>query len=171
MATLVIVLRALHILGGVCWAGGVILMYGFVVPSVRATQPESGRFMQHFAGKSGISMFMMSASLACVLAGLALFAPISGTFDRDWMRSTRGVVLSVGALIGLLAMLEGLFVTGPNARKLGALGRELGAAGGPPSPEQAKQLAMLQNKMTSSGTRGAWMVAFAALLMAVARYV
>lgn len=171
MSILIIVLRALHILGGIFWAGGAVMLYGFVMPSVKATQPESGRFMQQLAGRSGLPAFMTASSLACVLAGIALYAPISGQFDRDWLHSTRGIVLSVGALIGLLAMLEGLFMTGPAARKLGALGQQMAAAGGPPSPEQQKQMGTLQRKLESAGTRGAWMVAFAALLMAVARYI
>jgi uncharacterized membrane protein len=171
MSILIIVLRAVHILGGIFWTGGAILTYGFVIPSVKATQPDSGRFMQHLAGKSGLSVWMTIASVACVLAGLGLYAPISGHFDRDWLHSTRGVVLSVGALIALLAALEGIFMTGPTARRLGALGRTVSAAGVPPGPEQVKQMAILQEKLVRAGSRGAVMVSIAAIFMAVARYI
>ena len=170
MSILLVVLRALHILGGIFWTGGAVLMFGFVVPSVKATQPDSGRFMQQLAGKSGVSVWMTTASLACLLAGLALFGPVSGRLDGDWMHSTHGIVLSIGALIGVLAALEGMFLTGPTARKLGALGREVSAAGGPPNAGQMQQMASLQGKLVSAGTRGAWLTSIAALLMAIARY-
>jgi uncharacterized membrane protein len=170
MSIPIILLRALHILGGVFWAGGAAFMYGFVIPSVKATQPESGRFMQYLAGKSGVSAWMTTASLVCLVAGLALYGPVSGQLNHDWFGSTHGIVLTTGAVIGLLAALEGMFVVGPAARKLGAIGREVSAAGGPPTPEHQKGMAMLQRKLISSGTRGAWLTTFAALCMAVARY-
>ncbi len=171
MAILIIVLRAVHILGGIFWTGAVITLYGFVLPSTRATQPESARFTSQLAGRSGLTAWMTAASAACLLAGLALYAPISGRFDRDWLRSTRGMVLSLGALVGVLAALEGLMVLGPTARRLGAVGREIEAAGGPPTPAQAAELGRLQDKLGRTGTRAAWMLGIAALLMAVARYI
>ncbi len=168
MAILVIVLRAIHILGGIFWVGSMMMLYGFVVPSAAATRPESGRFVEHLLGKMNLSAWMTVASLATVVAGLVLFAPISGQFDSGWMRSTRGIVLSVGALFGVGAMLEGLFVIGPTGRRIGAMGRELK---GPPTPEQSKQFEALQAKLRRAGTRGTWMAGFAAVCMAVARYV
>ena len=168
MAIVIILLRALHILGGIFWAGATVVVYGFVVPSARAVQPDGARFMRQLTARSGLASWMTVANAACLVGGLVLFSPVSGHFDRDWMGSTRGIVLSVGALIGLLASLEGLAFLGPTSRKLGALAI---AAGDSPSPEQAKRLAELQGKLARSGMRGAWMVMFAAALMAVARYV
>jgi len=168
MAILVIVLRAVHILGGIFWAGAAMVLYGFVLPAAAATRPESGRFTQHLAGKSGLTAWMTIASVACVVAGIALFAPISGSFDRDWMHSTRGIVLSVGALLGIGSLIEGQLILAPTARKLGALAAQVQGA---PTPEQAKTLGELQAKLQRAGTRGAWMLGFSAAFMAVARYI
>lgn len=168
MGVLIIVVRALHIVGGVFWAGAAILLYGFVVPSVAATRPESNKFMQHLAGKSGLTFWMTVASWATVVGGLALFAPVTGDLEPAIMRSPRGMALSLGALLALGAFLEGNFVTAPNARKVGAIAREF--EGKAPTPEQLERLQTAQRKMVGAGTRGAWMLGAAALLMAVARY-
>lgn len=171
MAILIIVFRAMHILGGIFWTGAALLLYGFVVPSANATRPESQRFMQHLAGQSGLTLWMQVASWATVIGGLALFAPVTGQLDSAILRSPRGMTLSVGALLALAAFLEGLFVTGPTARKIGAVGREIMASGKAPTPEQAQQLQAIQSKLQRAGGRGAVLLALSAVLMAVARYV
>ena len=170
MAIVIIVLRAMHILGGIFWTGASLVLYGFVVPSASATRPESGRFMQHLAGPSGLTTWMQIASWATVIGGLALFSPVTGQFDGAIMRSPRGIALSVGALLALGAFLEGLLLVGPTARRIGAVGRELMASGKPPTPEQAQQLQAAQVKLQRSGARGAVLLGLAALLMAIARY-
>lgn len=171
MAILIIALRSLHILGGLFWAGAAIVLYGFVVPSANATRPESGRFMQHLAGSSGLPTWMQVASWVTVVCGLALFAPVTGQLDREVLRSPRGMTLSFGALLALAAFLEGLFVTGPAGRRIGAVGRALAASGQSPTEEQARTLLAAQTRLQRSGARGAVMLGLSAVLMAVARYV
>jgi len=171
MGIVIVVLRALHILGGIFWAGGTWMLYGFIVPSVEATRPESNRFMQHLAGHSGLPVVSNLAGFASVVAGLALFGPVSGHFDRDWMRSPHGIVLSIGAAVALLAFLESQFVMSPAGRKLGAIGRAIAASGGSATAEQAQQAQALQRKLLGAGRRGMVLLAIAALLMSIARYV
>jgi hypothetical protein len=45
--TITIILRLVHILAGVFWAGTVFLMAGFLVPTMRATGREGGVFVQY----------------------------------------------------------------------------------------------------------------------------
>jgi uncharacterized membrane protein len=170
MAVFVVVLRALHILGGVFWAGGAIVINGFVMPSVAATRPESGKFMQHLSTASGFTFWMTVASTCALLGGLVLYSPVTGGFNRDIMQSTRGIVLSLGALLGLLAYLEGLFVVGPTVKRMGALAKAATGAGGPPNPENLAKLEAMRVKLARVGVRGAWLLGLTATLMAVARY-
>ncbi len=170
MGILVIVLRALHIVGGVFWAGATIMLYGFVLPSVAATRPDSNRFVQYFANSSGYTRWVTIASIAALVGGLALFAPVTGSLDRDVMRSARGIALSLGALLGIGAFVEGQMILAPTGRRIGAIGRDIAAAGGTPTPAQAQELISLQAKLTRAGNRGAWMLGITVVLMAVARY-
>jgi uncharacterized membrane protein len=171
MAILIIVLRATHILGGIFWTGASLVLYGFVVPSANATRPDSSRFMQHLAASSGLTVWMQVASWATVICGVALFAPVTGQLEPAIMRSPRGMLLSVGALLAIGAFLEGIFVTGPAGQRIAAVGREILATGKAPTPEQVQQLLAVQGRLQRAGMRGAIMLTLAAVLMAVARYV
>jgi len=164
------VLRTIHIVGGIFWAGGSWVLYGFVFPSVVSTQPESGRFMQVLAGRSGLPIAINVAAVASVLAGIAIYVPASGHFDPGWMASPRGVTLSVGAAIALLVAIEGQIVLSPTARRMGTIGRAVATSGWPPTSEQWQQFAALQAKLIRTGRRGALLLVVATLLMAVSRY-
>jgi hypothetical protein len=170
MGVLFLVMRAVHILGGIFWVGGAIVMAGFVLPTVKATAPASGAFMRHLTGPANFPKMMSIAGILSVLAGIGMFVTVSGHFDPVWMRSRHGIALSTGGLLAILALLEGLVVTRVAAEKLGSIGRQVAAAGAPPSPEQAQTMGVLQEKLARSVTRGAWMLSLAAVLMAIARY-
>jgi uncharacterized membrane protein len=167
MGYVIIVLRSLHILGGVFWTGAALTLYAFVMPSVMATQPDSRRFAQHLAA-GGLSAWMTIASLATVVGGLALFMPVTGQLEPAVMRTPRGIVLSIAALLGLAAFLEGMAVSAPAARQLGVLAAAVGDR--TPTAEQAAQMAALQAKMLRVGRRDAALLALVAVLMASARY-
>jgi len=170
MSILIVVLRAIHILGGVFWAGAAMVLYGFVVPSANATRPESGRFMQHLAGQSGLTLWMTIASWATIIAGVGLYGPATGQLSAEVLRSPFGIAISLGALLAIATFLEGQLVVAPTARKMAAIGRGIMESGKPPTPEQVGQLQAVQGKLQRAGTRGAVLLTVAVLCMAVARY-
>ena len=165
-----LVLHVLHIVAGVLWAGGAILMGFFIAPAVNATRPESVRFMQHLAGPGKLPVWMMTASWVTVICGIAMFAPATGALAPGIMRSPRGITLSLGALFALGAFLEGLLVNAPSARKIGAIGQAIAASGKGPTPEQVQQLQALQGKLSRGTARGAVLLLLAVALMAAARW-
>ncbi|MCC7358978.1 MAG: hypothetical protein IT317_05850 [Anaerolineales bacterium] len=90
-----------------------------------------------WVGRTGrLVNFLTAAAITTVAAGLLLFIPTSGNFSGAWLSSTHGIVLSTGAVIGLLAFFHGIFGAGAAARKSGALAKEMAAQNGPPTPEQ-----------------------------------
>ncbi len=170
MGPLNLVLHVLHIVAGVVWAGGAILMGLFIAPSVLATRPESGRFMQHLTGPRKLPVFMTIAAWITVICGVAMFAPAMGNLDPGVMRTPRGITLSIGALIALAAFLEGMLVNAPSAAKIGKLGQEIAASGQGPPPEQAQQMQALQGKLARGTARGAVLLLIAVACMAAARW-
>ncbi|MCC6349304.1 MAG: hypothetical protein IT347_06895 [Candidatus Eisenbacteria bacterium] len=170
MGVLNLLLHTLHIAAGVLWAGGAILMGLFIVPSVLATRPESGRFMQELTGPRRLLVFLPVVATITVVCGLAMFSPALGNLDAGVMRSPRGIALSLGALLALGAYFEGLMVNTPSASKLGRLGRAIAASGAAPTAEQAQQAQALQTKLARGAARGAWMLIVAVICMAAARW-
>ena len=170
MDLLNLVLHVLHIVAGVLWAGGAILMGFFVAPSALATRPESGRFMQYLTGSRKLPVFMTIYAWVTVICGVAMFAPAMGNFDAGVMRSPRGITLTIGALIALAAFFEGMIFIAPAASKIGQLGQAIAASGKGPTPEQAQQMQALQGKLGRGTARGAVMLLLAVVCMAAARW-
>jgi hypothetical protein len=71
----------------------------------------------------------------------------------------------------LVTLVIGLAVITPTAGKLGGIGAAIQARGGPPTAEQAAELARLQGRMVSATQIGAVFIAIALAAMAIARYV
>lgn len=169
MLTLYTVLRLVHIFSGVFWAGANLMMAGFINPSVKATAPDSGKFMQHLAQKSGFPRSAEIAGWLTVLAGLALYWIVSGGFQPAWITSRYGLALTMGGLLAIVGLVVGYTVQKPAAKRMGALGQEIQASGGPPSPEQVAELQAQQKKLAMGGLWTAILLALAVVGMAIAR--
>jgi uncharacterized membrane protein len=170
MDVIMLVLRLLHIFGGVAWVGGNFMLAGYVEPTVRAAGAEGGRFMQRLTGQSGFSEMMTVAAIANVLAGILLYWRDSGGLQPAWIATGTGIVFTLGGLAGILAAVVGFGVSRPAAVQLGALGKEIASAGGPPAPEKLAQMQALSEKLRQGGRLGVALMIVALLGMATARY-
>ena len=167
---LMLALRLIHIGAGVAWVGGAVTQTLFIEPSVRATAPESRKFMQYFAGRGRYSAYMALASALTVLAGGLLYWRSSGGFQRGWITSGPGVMFTLGSIIGIGVYLWGMLMIGPRVARLSALDQAIGAAGGPPSPAQAAELGKLDREMTLVGRVDFALLIGALFAMSTARY-
>jgi uncharacterized membrane protein len=168
---MIILLRLLHILGGVFWAGTAIFTAAFLIPSIRALGPGGGAVMQQIAQVRKLPLYFMGAGVVTVLSGIGLYSKASGGFSNAWMHSGPGTTFGVGAVLGLIAMGVGMFVASPAAKRAGALAATIGGAGRPPSPEQMAEMQRLQARMGKASALGAVLLVLATSAMAVARYV
>jgi hypothetical protein len=73
-------------------------------------------------------------------------------------------------VVAFLVFLIGFFMIRPRAERLGKLGKEIGMAGGPPSPEQAAELQKLDREMRSIERIDVILLTISLLTMATARY-
>ena len=165
-----IVLRILHILGGVYWAGTAFLLVTAIEPTIRDLGPEGGKFLQRLADKGKISSRSSAAAGITVLAGLLMYWRVSGEFSAAWMVSGRGLALTIGAVFGLAAFGVGFGVTGQATRKMGDLGKLMQASGKPPTPEQLAQVKQLQERISAGGRATAIFLVITIVGMASAQY-
>ena len=169
MNWLTILLRVLHIGGGVFWAGATFLFAGFIEPSAAAAGPEGARFVQRLAA-SGYAAAMTMAGALTVIAGVWLFSIDSGGFQPAFMGSGLGVTLSIGGLCGLLGAVVGLGVQGRNAAQLHSIARAIPGQSGGATPEQIAQQAAILRKLRNGGRWTALLLVITVVCMAVARY-
>jgi hypothetical protein len=151
MDTYMVVLRIVHILAGVFWVGAAFTTILFLQPTAREVGPAAGPFMAYLAGKKRLIDWVLRAAGLTILAGLLMYWRVSGGLDGDWITSAQGLALTIGALCGIGAFSLGLSVVRPSIMATLSIGAEVGASGGPPTPEQAAKLQELQTRGKAVG--------------------
>jgi uncharacterized membrane protein len=165
-----LVLRWLHILGGVFWVGGTFLIAGFLEPTIRATGESGATVMQHLVGKTKYVTVVSIAAIVNVVAGALMYWRVSSELSSSWLKSGYGIGITVGAIAALISAVVGFGVLGRVSRRMAAIGREIQSQGGPPTPDQGEELGKLQERMRVGGQLNAIFLAIAISGMALAQY-
>ena len=168
--TITLVLRFIHIAGGVFWAGAVFLMVGFIFPTVRATGPQGGRFMQELMERRRLSVYMNAAAGLTMLSGFIMYGRMIAATNGAWGGTRAGMALGIGGLATVIAAIIGGSIVGRGGQRLGKLGAAIQASGAPPSAEQTAEIGRLQARMWGAMRAVAGLLLVAVTAMAVARY-
>jgi hypothetical protein len=166
MTYLIWVLRITHILGGVFWVGGALIMNFYIGPSVGATAEAGRAFVGHLMAKTNFSKLMMFAAFSAVLAGAALYWIDSSGLTSPWMKSGAGTGFTIGAVFALVGLVCGLMVS-KNSTAQAQLGAQIKGA---PTPEQVQKLQAIQKQLAIVGPLNAYCLIIAVIFMATARY-
>ncbi len=170
MDTYMVVLRIVHILAGVFWVGAALTMILFIQPTAREVGPAAGPFMSHLAGKKRLVDFVLGAAGLTILAGLLMYWRVSGGLDPDWIGSSVRPHHHRGCAVRDRCGGSPARWSEPGIMATLAIGREVAASGGPPTPEQAAQLQALQHRSHVAGRVIVPLLIVAVAAMAAARY-
>ena len=159
---LILLARALHILGGVTWAGSMFLLTWVVFPiGAQHAADGAGRWVGMIARKAG-PVTGISAMLT-VLSGIYLMLVI-----HPGDRSAGGLVLQAGALAAILSFFTGIFIGRPAGQKLLQLMQQQSST--PSAAELAEREGLRKRAAFGSGLTAILLV-LAVLAMATFRYV
>ena len=86
MSPLITVLRLIHILCGVYWAGTVFFFVTFLEPTIRSLGPDGGKVMIRLFERGYLKLLPIFA-VVTVLSGLWLLWILSSGFDASYMRT------------------------------------------------------------------------------------
>jgi uncharacterized membrane protein len=161
-----LVLRVLHLFCGAFWVGGALVGAFFLGPAVQRMGPDGGRFMHELMQRRRFGLYMTLAGGFTVLTGLAFLG--HGMSSEVWRASTYGRTMMTGSALGVLALVLGHSVNAPTAKRLGALGAEMQAAGGPRSPDQHAEVARLQRRLRTASVAVAILLSLTVVAMAAA---
>jgi uncharacterized membrane protein len=165
---LTILLRLVHILGGLFWVGAMVLLAAFLLPTARAMGADGGRFMRYLMEHRRLPVYLGLAALLTVLSGLVMYGRMAAATHGAWAGSRPGIAYGLGALAALLAAAVGGAIGSSAGRRMLAVGEAIGS--GRPTPEQQAELGRLQNRMALGARIAATLLVLAAAAMAVGRY-
>lgn len=159
---LVWLLRIIHIVAGVIWVGGTLIMTFFVGPTVGATGEAGQKFVAHLMNNLKFSNRMAAASGLTILAGFILyFRGGAALFESRF-----GIGLGIGAVFALIGFVSGMMI-GRTIKAMSQLGAEMQ---GKPSPDQLRQMQALQKRQMTVSMISTISVLLATVFMAIARY-
>jgi hypothetical protein len=170
MNWLVILLRIVHIGSGVLWVGGAALFSLYVEPTLKALGADSEKFLKEIVEVRKVPIFFATTSTLAVLAGLLLYWQDSNGLRLSWITSPSGLAFTIGGLSAGAAWLGGNIFTRPAVEKVGAIGAEMTAAGGPPSGELMARMHAAQERLRRIGLMTLGLLAVTVIAMASARY-
>lgn len=171
MNTIILILRVVHVVAGVSWAGGAILMTGVVGPAFVAAGDPGQKFRQHISLKSNFSMFMGIAATLTFLSGAVILAILWNLTSGQYASTGSGLTLTIGAGLGTLAWLHGYFSQGRTTQKMRDLAEKMEATAGPPKPEQIQAMQAMGKSIGRSSAIGTIIIVITIILMAAAEYV
>lgn len=165
MIYLIWLLRIIHIVAGVFWVGGSLVMTFFVGPTVGAIGEPRQKFMGHLVNNLKFSNRMAIASGSTILAGFILYG-LDARAGTAGLRSDFAVGLGIGAIFALIGFVLGLLV-GRNIRAMARLGAQIQAK---PSADLVNQMHTIQKRQATYSVLSSVAIVLATIFMAIARY-
>ena len=104
-------LIALHVLAAAFWVGAFLTFIGFVVPAARSSGIDVPAFIRALMFGARLQGALALAGVTTILSGIVALWILSGGFNRGFMDSATGRLISFGATAGILAIVTGI-ITG-----------------------------------------------------------
>jgi len=163
-----LVLRLVHVFGGIFWAGGAFMMNFFIGPTIGATGQAGKQFMGHLMVRMRLSTIMTTIAILTLLAGGLLYWRDSQGFTSMWMSAGSGIGFGIGGAAGLIGFVFGAMFGQAN-KKMAFIGSQI--KDGTPTPEQLAQLQNAQKTLKVVTPLHVSFLIVAAVFMSIARYI
>lgn len=163
-------LRLIHILAGICWVGGVVVVAFFLLPAARTLGPAGAPMIRELNGARKFPVFMQTVSWLTLLSGGVLAWRDAGALGMRWFEQGMGLVLGIGAAFALAAAVIGMAVNAPTAKKMATIGARAQQSGRQPTEEEASTIRSLQDRLFNASRAVVVLLLLASAAMASARY-
>ncbi|MBV6396048.1 MAG: hypothetical protein HFACDABA_01636 [Anaerolineales bacterium] len=164
----ILILRVLHIGGGIMWVGSATLYLLLLIPVARSLHPAGQKFLQTLGPKFGAMMGLVTT--VTVLSGALLYARFfAGGISFIWTTGA-GFAFTVGAVAALGSYAMGVAVFGRMQERIAKLGAEIESAQSAPNQAQVQEMNRLQSSLMKAYRFDFVLLIVAMLGMAVARY-
>lgn len=163
-----LVLRVVHILFGVFWAGVVFFLVSFLQPAVGRAGPEGGKVMAEL-NRAQFFTWMPIIALVTILSGAWLMWIDSAGLSGAFFATAWGMSLSTGAVAAIIGFVIGLVVMRPASTRMFEIGGRMATA----SPEEKQalmaEMGQLQQRAGTAARAVAVLLLIAVSTMAAAQ--
>jgi uncharacterized membrane protein len=164
MDSMFLIMRLLHVVSGVFWAGTMLFVAFFLFPSVRDAGPEGGKVVAELTRRRFTEVVPVVALIA-ILSGLWLYWRVSAG-QSMYMSSATGMTFGTGGAAAILSLIIGMTVVRPSMKRAAEL-----AAAGKPDEVRMAQIQTLRGRAGKGGQVVAVLLLVAVAAMAIGRYV
>ncbi|MBA3260034.1 MAG: hypothetical protein H0T68_11295 [Gemmatimonadales bacterium] len=165
-----LVLRLVHVLGGIFWVGSGLFTTLFLVPVLASSGATAGQVMAGLQQRRLFSVLPTVAFLT-ILSGLRLMWLTSAGFSAAYFAAPSGLTYAVSGLAATVAFVLALLVVRPAAVRSASLAASLAAADETRRAELTAELGSLRRRGAIGSTVVIVLLVLGAAGMAVARYV
>ena len=167
-----IVFRFFHIVAGALWVGSAFMFALFIGPSAAKVGPSAGPLLHVAVKERKVAKVITGLAVVNVVAGWSLWFGDMDDYGglSDWLGSSFGVGLTIGAVLATSAFFLGYFGVGRNVERLVDLGDSVAASGQPPSPEVGARMAKIAADLERHSKLDLVLLLLAVTAMSTARY-
>ena len=163
-----LVLRFIHVVGGVFWVGAALFNAFFLLPVMKESGPAAAPVMVGLQ-KRKMMVVLPVVGILVILAGIRLMMLQANGSGRAYFATGPGKGFALGGIFAILALLIGLIVVRPAMSRVAGL--QQSAASDEISRDKIKtEIATLQRRMAMSSTSATLLLLGAAIMMSIARY-
>src|SRR5215210_4337928 len=113
-----LVLRLIHILGGIFWVGSMFFSTFFLAPVLRASPSVAGHVMTGLQ-KQRLFLVLPTVALITIASGIRLLFLASAGFSESYLSTATGRTFSASAVAAIIAFLLSILVSRPGFVRAG----------------------------------------------------
>lgn len=169
MSVELLVLRLLHVVGGIFWVGGGLYSTIFIMPALATAGPAAAPIFAEMQRRKLFTVLPLVA-LTTMLSGLRLMWIVSGGFTASYFATGPGLTFAIGGAASIIGFLVAMFVSRPASMKLGPLAAQLPSLSGEAKASAERRVASLKSQASVGTAAAVLLLTVAAVAMSIARY-
>ena len=168
MSAELIVLRLVHIVGGVFWVGSAVFTAFFLMPTLMQAGPSAAGPVMGGLQQRKLMVWLPVVAVLVMLSGVRLMMIASGG-DSHWFVHRQGHTYSAAGALAIIAFIVGMTVNRPAMVKAGKLGQSA-VSDSPTRAAIHDEIRKLQRRSYIGTMVVTWLLLASAAGMAIARY-
>lgn len=165
-----LVLRLVHILGGIFWVGSLMFTSFFLMPALGSSPAVAGEVMAGLQ-KRRLFTLLPIVALLTILSGIRLLWIVSVGFSEAYLSTATGRTFSASAVAAIVAFLLSLLVSRPSFLRVGRLSATLATTTDQDARQRiSAEMQRLRRRVSIANAIVATLLLLTAAGMAIARY-